>query len=443
MSIKLATTDKALSSFGGLKIVNELLSGFRLRDLSFSFLPELKTGKSRSFDKLRNLVFGFAVGADCLDDMALLSHDPGFTTFCDEKSYHPKSYGDFLRSFSERDLQNFESANMELALKLRKCLGLSKGNVMTLDCDSTINRQYGKKMEGVKPGYTKVDCLDTLNIYDDQGIQYYLNVRPGGTYTAKDADWAIQKVIRKIKSDKLCGEKKIWVRADSGYYSSKFINACVAVGADVVLRVKKFNGIERMISQIHDWQAEDIENPNRIKFYDGRECEIGSTHYRMKKGCRRLRYVLMRAKKKDKAEKIGLGLKSDEYDYFAFCTTLDEMRLPRRDVIFFYRKRGQAENYIKEAKNGFDLKHYPCLKLSANQAYGLIAQLAYNLMRFLGLAENPKKTKYVKQIRNRWIFIPCMVAQTCRDRVLRMSKHHFREISEWLKRIHKMQVGLC
>jgi hypothetical protein len=43
-------------------------------------------------------------------------------------------------------------------------------------------------------------------------------------------------------------------------------------------------------------------------------------------------------------------------------------------VIEFYRKRGNAENYIREDKYGFDLKHYPCLKLIANKAYGLISE---------------------------------------------------------------------
>ena len=50
--------------------------------------------------------------------------------------------------------------------------------------------------------------------------------------------------------------------------------------------------------------------------------------------------------------------------------------------ILTYRKREQAENYIKEMKYAFDLKHYPCLKLDANKAYAAIASVAYNLMLY-------------------------------------------------------------
>ncbi|MFK7873241.1 MAG: transposase, partial [Oligoflexales bacterium] len=46
------------------------------------------------------------------------------------------------------------------------------------------------------------------------------------------------------------------------------------------------------------------------------------------------------------------------------------------------RKRGHCENFIRELKNGLDLHHYPCQKLNANRAYGSIAAISYNLMRF-------------------------------------------------------------
>jgi hypothetical protein len=47
------------------------------------------------------------------------------------------------------------------------------------------------------------------------------------------------------------------------------------------------------------------------------------------------------------------------------------------------------ENFIRELKNGLDLHHYPCQKLSANKAYGLMAAFAYNLMRYVAVKENP------------------------------------------------------
>lgn len=43
--------------------------------------------------------------------------------------------------------------------------------------------------------------------------------------------------------------------------------------------------------------------------------------------------------------------------------------------------RGNSENFIREEKYGYDLKHFPCQKLSANHAYGLFALIAHNFLR--------------------------------------------------------------
>ena len=58
-----------------------------------------------------------------------------------------------------------------------------------------------------------------------------------------------------------------------------------------------------------------------------------------------------------------------------------------------------AENFIREQEYGFDLKHYPCQKLDANRAYGLIETFAYNLMRLTALQVNPKKPGFAKKTR--------------------------------------------
>ena len=84
-----------------------------------------------------------------------------------------------------------------------------------------------------------------------------------------------------------------------------------------------------VVNQTHNWRETYKNDSNRIKFYDDRECEIGSTNYRIT-GCeRRLRYVVMRAKKPSKGT---LFEDQFEYDYFAICTSLDELRLSDTDL---------------------------------------------------------------------------------------------------------------
>lgn len=68
------------------------------------------------------------------------------------------------------------------------------------------------------------------------------------------------------------------------------------------------------------------------------------------------------------------------------------------EVFEFYRGRANVENFIRDQKYGFDLKHFPCQKLSANYVYGLIAQMAYNLTRFVSF-QIDKRECFAKRVR--------------------------------------------
>lgn len=185
------------------------------------------------------------------------------------------------------------------------------------------------------------------------------------------------------------------------------------------------------------WQQ--ATNPEVQKLYDRRSCEIASVVYRPTGVERRLRYILLRAKKPE--DPNCLFPEGDGYDYLIFCTNYSEQLLSDEDVVLTYRKRGQAENYIRENKYGFDLKNFPCLKLNANRAYGIIAATAYNLFRCMALLHDRdhNHTYLSKNIRYKWIHIPCSVARSARDSVFRYMRHHATEMSLWLKRITDLQ----
>lgn len=451
MKLRIEKTNKNLSFLGGAPMIEELLKSVNFNSRYNAVLPTLKyKGFQDSFYKFKAMVCSFISECDCLDDIDELNQDPAYLEMIDHKAYTPKTYGNFLRSFNEKNIYDMQNATIDLNLRLRSKLepdfirqGKIGENLMILDCDSTKNRQYAQKMEGVEINHEKNLSLDTQNIFDELGFQYHIDVRAGATHSSNGAGLAAANVIRQIKANKKYGDKKFWMRADSGYYGHKFFNALLAVGCDFIVAVNKGGkSFPKILGQIHNWSTTDLEDSDRIKFYDGRECEIGSTNYRIKDCERRLRYVVMRAKKPSKGT---LFEDHTEYDYFAFCTSLDELRLDDIELIRTYRKRGQAENYIKEMKYAFDLKHYPCLKLSANNAYAAIACVAYNLMRFIGLMEvdgyTNGKPKLSKKIRKQLLFIPCLVARTGRDRRIVTTKLYYERICAYVAKLKKISIG--
>lgn len=99
------------------------------------------------------------------------------------------------------------------------------------------------------------------------------------------------------------------------------------------------------------------------------------------------------------------------------------------DVILFYRKRGHAENFIWEVKNGFDLHHFPCQNLDANRVYGIIAAFAYNFMRFLSLITSPGKVEFAEKFRFRLVSLAAQVVRQARQTLIVFPKRLEEKIS--------------
>ncbi|MBC7533662.1 MAG: hypothetical protein H7318_19015 [Oligoflexus sp.] len=97
MAINFRFTNKALSSAGGLTLFNQLIENSCLASTVASAMPSNKINPASSaYDKFRNLLMGFLMGADCLDDMKKCHEDPVFD-YISGDTLTPVTYGNFLR----------------------------------------------------------------------------------------------------------------------------------------------------------------------------------------------------------------------------------------------------------------------------------------------------------------------------------------------------------
>lgn len=58
---------------------------------------------------------------------------------------------------------------------------------------------------------------------------------------------------------------------------------------------------------------------------------------------------------------------------------------------------------LAEFKIGFDAKHLPCQKMSANEVYFLFVLIAQNLIRWAAVLEQPDKPHFSKKLRRKLI----------------------------------------
>jgi hypothetical protein len=434
--IKIARTDKELSANAGLVIFKELANSVGIDRLLADVVPRLKFGSAKNIRKFRQLLLAFQAGADCLEDLDKLAEDEAFQAVCGGKVYSSKAFGDFLRSFSEMHCKRLNHRLIELALGLRQQLFADKTSVV-IDIDSTTNEQHAKKMEGVCANYAGVSGLDSIQAFTEEGFQLWHDVRPGNTHTARGAQEIIHEIFNRMP--KAMAHLTRYVRADSGFCKLDFFEACAAKSAQFVVCMRKLM-YKPLIKTVGEWKPQGAADKDRIIFVGGRECEVGETLYTPKNSTHTLRVVLIRAVKLGREAQLVKG--DDDYDYQGWVSSISHA-IDAVDVIKLYRGRGHAENFIRELKNGLDLHHYPCQKLVANKAFGLIAAFAYNLMRFVALKDNAKHPQFAKALRFRFVHLPCQVVRHAGEVVFKFMDRHFEEVKRWISYFKNIKFGLA
>lgn len=425
MAVLVESTSHSFSSLGGLYFFEQVFDRLGLRRKLRDVLPRGPRAR-KSFEKFKAMLLGFVAGADCLDDMRHYGEDEAFEAIC--KSVHaPITYGRFLRDFERPDCRGLSTLLIETSLRLRQAAFPDERDFV-LDIDSTDHIQYGKKMEGLAWNYKDHWGLDSLQAFDSLGFQYWMDVRPGNTFTSQGAIGALSQIFRKVPK-----KMKRFLRADSGFCNQGVFNTCYEARAKFVIamRANMFEPLLKSSMSTH-WKRN-----TSVRFRDGRVCEVTTLLYHPIACHETLRVLVARAPKVQK-EVFG-----DNYDYLAWVTNLGSHEIQDEEIVDFYQGRGNSENFIRELKNGFDFHHFPCQKLLANQVYGLIGAFAHTLMRYAAYVLSPesKTVHFAKKLRFRMVHLAVQVVRKARRVILRFSKPQHEEVSHWIT-IIKYQLDM-
>jgi hypothetical protein len=206
-------------------------------------------------------------------------------------------------------------------------------------------------------------------LFDDKGFCYAFNLRARAVHTSIGAIEMLENAFNTVPS----GVKKYLV-ADSGSANLDMYNHLITKKASfaICLGEMVWGSILKKYGNKITWRK------TRIKFFESQKCELGSCLYPLKGLAEKrshLRVVFIRTKK----NKIESG-DNHPYHYYAIVTDLGSAEMNDEHIIRFYRKRAIVENNIKDLKQGMDFYHFPCQSLQANNVWGLMGVMAYNLM---------------------------------------------------------------
>jgi hypothetical protein len=432
--LEFKTTDKRLTSAAGLGILLEAFSESKLRGAFTKGLPERSSCRSQGAYRLGLIqMASFMRGHDCLADLEEFRKDPMLFEVMKGETVAPRTMGDFLRDFEAEHLDHFnfflssqaKSYRAQLERMLKKEFKPSLAPHLRID--STSHVQHGKKMEGLAYNYKDEWCLDSQVIFDELGFCWDLEVRPGNT---KSGFGAAEQIKRAFLSYKFADEK--YLSADSAYCNQETIKMLLALGVLFTITANQAtSGWENHIPEIAKWEPYVYtKEEQEIATYHQRklpEVELGRFYWQPSWSESLRLPVIVKRQKYGEQEQMELG--RGEYKYYGIVTNHPLLEWSLQEVLEHHNKRGDAENFIREEKYGYDLKHFPCLELKANHAFGVLAMAAHNVLRWVAIHDNPSRPSFSKGLRRKFIHIPAIVVSHARLLVLRVSTAALEEVN--------------
>lgn len=315
---------------------------------------------------LMSMISNFFSGGFGLNTMDVLENDENFRNIIGLKQVpDPSSVGEYLRCFDKNSLDNL---NREMVKILKVILNSLKKNTYTYNdwlygfIDGSL-LETSSKREGTEIRDRNGNrSLLFMPFYLDEFLANMVLV--GGN---KHESGFIRELLEPYEG--LLKKYKFHLFLDSAYYSKENVESCLdAKGYYYTITVNKFtDALERIAAELPEasWKEVDAK-----KYFGGKyeSVEVGDLEYWAQTWSYEHRYVVARCRRRN--ELIHL---------FHFILTNRE-DLNAEEVLELHKIKNGLENNHKNLLNDMALHHPPMQKLSANNAYYLLAAIAHNIM---------------------------------------------------------------
>jgi hypothetical protein len=387
------------SDAGGL-LLREIDRAYRIIDgLAAGLVDRRCQDKVRHplTDLLKQRVFQIALGYEDQNDADHLKADPLLKTLVDR---HPETDPDLA---SQPTISRFENGVGKKALKkmadqmVKTYLKTHPGprQHIILDLDSTDDPTHGQQEFSFYHGYYEQHMYHPLLIFDGQdGFPLAAVLRPGNKHASFGAVQILKRIIKRLR--RAYPEALIVIRADAGFAVPGLYDFCERRGLGDVIGLITNGRLRRRCADLVTQVEADY------KLTGKKQRRFTSFAYRAKSWPRPRRVVA-------KVERLDKGLNQ------RFVVT--NLRADARAVYdHVYVLRGEAENRIKELKQGVFADRLSCHRFLANQFRLFEHTTAYVLFWLLRrhLAGTELETAQVSTLRLKLIKIGGLVKQSTR-----------------------------
>lgn len=367
-----------LSSDGGLLLVREFYHKLGVDSLVKEMFHTTDPGHFRfhkDHENLLQMLYQITAAYFQDDHADALRRNPVLTAAVGKSALASQpTISRFHNRMDETSLMQLQEIHRILR---RRAYSVQRPEHILFDLDTTLFPAYGTQ-EGEAfnyhyqaHGYHPLLCFDGMT-----GDLLKLELRPGAMYCSNGAAAFIKPLLEEYQRDYT--DVALFLRGDSGFATQELYALCEANSTSYAIRLKENAVLRRLASEL-DSELYDMTSEDAVSYavvYGEFEYKAGSWDYPRRVVC--------------KIEKpYGQMLHMHTF----VVTNMDSSP---EDLIRFYCKRGQMENFIKECKSGFDMEYVSSSTQIVNANRVQIHALAYSLFnwfRRLTLPEDMKRDR--------------------------------------------------
>jgi len=364
-----------LSSDGGLLLLKEFCHKLDVSNLvknTFQTTDKALFRVHQDYENLLQMLYQI-IAAYFQDDHAdTLRNDPVITTAVGKEFL--ASQPTLSRFHNRMDKETLSQLEEILKILRQRIYSVNKPEQVLFDMDSTLYASYGNQ-EGhdfnyhyQANGYHPLLCFDGLT-----GDLLKTELRPGAMYCSNGAAEFMKPLIAEYQEK--YPNTALFLRADSGFATDELYTLCENNGTSYAIRLKTNPVLTKSAHELESELYEKIKDDSLsyAVVYGEFEYKAGSWEYPRRVVC--------------KIEK--------PYGQMVCMHTfvVTNMNSSPEDLIRFYCKRGQMENFIKECKSGFDMGYVSSSSMIVNANRVQIHALAYNLFNWFRRITLPEKLK--------------------------------------------------
>ena len=393
-----------MTARSGLSVFFEAAVKFGLTEKIKEIFPRPGSNRGhKAHDVVMSIILMMLGGGQHMNDIREIAQDKGLLRLCGMKKVpSPDAVARFLGKKNNLRLVNILVKHLNK--QVLQQVSLSE---ITVDIDATLIESTKRNAIMTYEGFRGYCPL--LSFEASSGLCLAGQFREGNASPSagildqiRDIDLFLKKLKKRLK----------YVRSDSAAYNHKLFDFCFDNGMIFTVTADHDSAVVSTVKSIPANEWKPFFDKDDIKT----DREYAVAVHAMNASENAFSLVVQRWLN----PQMNL-FEPEKYCYHIIAT--NDFDSDSRDIILFHNKRGNAENYIKELKNGLGMASIPTGEFYSNAVYFTIGLLASNLsVGFKTFLPVDFKNSTIATLRFYLISIPGKVVAHGRHIILKLQK---------------------